>query len=65
MKINLPSTTRYVSCLMLTVMWRQRHDQVSLYCPGYKDLRMTFNLDTDEGLLGFYSAVLDRRKRMQ
>ena len=30
-------------------------------CPGYQDLRDTWDLDTEEGLVSFYRAVLNRR----
>ena len=32
-------------------------------CAGYEDLRNKFDLDTDLGLVGFYRAVLDRRRK--
>ena len=37
-------------------------DHVASSCPGYADLRADHDMDTDQGLVRFYRAVLDRRK---
>ena len=34
---------------------------VATVCTGYDDLRNHYDLDTDDGLIGFYRAVLKRR----
>ena len=34
-------------------------------CPCYQDLREMYELETDDGLLDFYWAVLSRRKEKE
>jgi hypothetical protein len=38
---------------------------VATQCPSYQDLRDVYELETDDGLLEFYRAVLSRRKERE
>ena len=38
-------------------------DHVSSSCPAYSDLRALYDLDSEQGLLLFFRAVLARRRR--
>ena len=39
----------------------EEQDHVASRCPGYSDLRQQYDLQTDDGLIEFYRAVIKRR----
>ena len=39
----------------------EEQEHVASRCPGYSDLRQQYDLQTDDGLIEFYRAVIKRR----